>query len=77
LRSPQLTCRQLVELVTDYLEGALGEPATKLVDEHLKLCQGCVTYVDQMNVVVAALGELPAERPPAKLERAIAAALGT
>ena len=75
MRSPQLTCRQLVALVTDYLEGALGEPAMRLVDEHLTLCQGCVTYVDQMNVVVAALGQLPAERPPAKLDRAIAAAL--
>jgi predicted anti-sigma-YlaC factor YlaD len=76
VRSPELTCRQLVELVTDYLEGALGGPATKRVDEHLESCQGCVTYVDQMNVVVAALGQLPAERPPAKLERVIAAALG-
>ena len=75
MRSPQLTCRQLVELITDYMEGALGEPAMRLVDEHLTLCQGCVTYVDQMKLVVAALGQLPAERPPAKLDRAIAAAL--
>jgi predicted anti-sigma-YlaC factor YlaD len=75
MRSSELTCRQLVELVTDYLEGALGEPATGLVDEHLKLCEGCATYVDQMILVVAALGRLPRERPPAKLERAISAAL--
>jgi predicted anti-sigma-YlaC factor YlaD len=74
--SPELTCQRFVELVTDYLEGALSEPAVRLVDEHLTLCEGCVNYLDQMNTVVAVLGQLPDERPPAKLERTIAAALG-
>jgi hypothetical protein len=75
LTSEELTCRQFVELVTDYLEGALGEPAAGLVSGHLRLCEGCVTYLDQMNAVVAALVQLPPEPPPVKLEHAITAAL--
>jgi predicted anti-sigma-YlaC factor YlaD len=72
----RVTCRQFVELVTDYLEGALAEPTVSRVEEHLALCGWCMTYVDQMNDTLAALRRLPPEPVPDELHRAIAAALG-
>jgi anti-sigma factor RsiW len=54
----EITCRELVELVTDYLEGAL--PADELVrfEEHLATCDWCVSYLDQMRQTRRALGAL-------------------
>ena len=41
-----ITCREVVELVTDYLERALDAGETSLFEQHLNFCDGCVTYVD-------------------------------
>jgi predicted anti-sigma-YlaC factor YlaD len=54
----EVTCQQFVELVTDYFEGALGPPTLSRVEEHLVMCDWCVTYADQMDATVAALHEL-------------------
>jgi len=70
-----VTCQQLVELVTDYFEGALGESTVSRVEEHLARCEGCVTYVDQMNATLAALRRLPSEPLPDELRDAMALAL--
>jgi hypothetical protein len=72
-----LTCREFVELVTDYLEDALGESSADRVREHLLCCEGCATYLDQMNVTVAALRTLPPEPVPDKLHQLLAVALGS
>ena len=56
-----LTCRELVELVTDYLEGALDDDTVRRFDEHLALCPGCVTYLDQMRETASRLGTIPVE----------------
>jgi anti-sigma factor RsiW len=71
----ELTCQEFVELLTDYLEDALDEPTMSRVEEHLALCGGCATYLDQMRATVALLGTLPPERVPEKLHRALAGAL--
>lgn len=56
-----LDCDQVVELVTDYLEGAL-EPAVRLAfEEHLADCDDCVVYVDQIRQVARAVGDVRAE----------------
>ena len=56
-----MSCKELVELVTDYLEDALP-PAERLrFEEHLVLCHGCVNYVDQMRKTVVTVGALNAE----------------
>jgi anti-sigma factor RsiW len=70
-----MSCQELVELLTDYVEGVLDEPTLSLVENHLALCVGCVTYIDQMRATVAALGTLPPEPVPEELHRAIAGAL--
>lgn len=56
-----LTCQELVELVTDYLEGVLDEDATARFDQHLAVCPGCDTYLDQMKETASLLGEIPVE----------------
>jgi anti-sigma factor RsiW len=51
-----MTCRELVELVTDYLEDRLGEGDRRRFDEHLGECPDCREYVEQMRQTVRALG---------------------
>jgi hypothetical protein len=52
-----MPCRELVELVTVYLEGALPSTECARCDEHLRTCAGCRTHLVQMRVV-GSLGEL-------------------
>jgi anti-sigma factor RsiW len=53
-----LTCAELVELVTDYLEDALSVEERRRFEEHLTICEGCVNYLDQMRTTVALTGRL-------------------
>ena len=56
--APPLTCRELVELVTDYLEDALPEPDRARFDAHISGCDGCTTYLAQMRRTIALTGRL-------------------
>jgi anti-sigma factor RsiW len=56
-----MTCKQLVELVTDYLEGRLSDEQTRQIAEHLTACDGCTIYIEQMRVTLEALGRIPEE----------------
>ena len=56
-----LTCRDLVELITDYLDDVLDARTTDLVEQHLALCAGCETYLNQMRRTASLLGEIPVE----------------
>ena len=47
-----ISCRELVELVTAYLDGARTPEDTKRMDAHLKLCGPCHAYVEQMRTTV-------------------------
>ena len=55
----QLSCRELVELVTDYLEDALSEEERLRFDEHIGLCDGCGVYLEQIRQTILLLGHLP------------------
>lgn len=69
-----LTCRELVELVTDYLEGALTPSERVRFELHISICADCTTYLDQMRATVAAVGKLPAESiPPASRDELLRA----
>lgn len=50
---PEMTCRELVELVSDYLEGLLSPAERERFERHLGYCDPCVEYVDQMRGVIA------------------------
>ena len=51
-----LSCKELVELVTAYVEGALGADERTRFDAHLTECPDCVEYVAQFRRTVAAIG---------------------
>lgn len=53
-----LTCQELVEIVTDYLEGAMSPEDRARFDEHLVLCAGCRYYLDQMRKTIQLVGRL-------------------
>jgi anti-sigma factor RsiW len=53
-----ITCQEVVELVTDYLEGAIPPDEVARCEHHLSLCEGCVSYVDQIRMTVAAVGRI-------------------
>jgi anti-sigma factor RsiW len=61
-----VSCKELVELVTDYLEDALPPDERMRFEEHLALCPGCVAYVEQMRGTVRAVGGLREEAVPAE-----------
>jgi anti-sigma factor RsiW len=61
IESTPLACKELVELVTDYLEGALPPGERARVDRHLAGCDGCTAYVEQMRLTLRALGSIPQE----------------
>jgi anti-sigma factor RsiW len=65
----QLSCRELVELVTDYLEGALSAEERARFDVHIGICDGCQVYLEQMRQTIEQLGHLPEEALPADAER--------
>jgi anti-sigma factor RsiW len=73
----ELACIELVELVSDYLDGELAPPAVARIDRHLAGCDGCTTYVEQMRLTIRAARAIsPATVPPDLLERLLAAFRG-
>jgi anti-sigma factor RsiW len=56
-----MTCAELVELVTAYLEGALPDDVRRDFEEHLAMCRGCDVYLAQFRTTIDLLGELPEE----------------
>jgi anti-sigma factor RsiW len=58
-----LVCREFVELVTDYLEGALPEAEQARFEAHLAECDGCAGYLEDMRRLIGSLREAP-EPPP-------------
>jgi anti-sigma factor RsiW len=59
-----LDCQEVVELVTDYLEGTLPPDQTTLFEQHLNFCDGCVWYLEQMRATIATVGRLREEDIP-------------
>jgi anti-sigma factor RsiW len=53
-----LTCQELVETVTAYLEGMLGAADRAIFEAHLAACDGCHTYLEQIRRTIAAVGTL-------------------
>jgi predicted anti-sigma-YlaC factor YlaD len=64
-RHNEVTCIEFVELVTDYMEGALPQERTDLMEEHLVMCDWCKTYLDQIEATVAALPDAAVDEPVA------------
>jgi len=57
-----VTCIELVELVTDYLEGSMPTDERARFDEHISGCEGCTTYMEQLRITIRLTGMLPEEQ---------------
>jgi anti-sigma factor RsiW len=57
----EMTCKEMVELVTDYLEERLAPDERTRFERHLEICPGCQAYLEQMRATLRALGRLPEE----------------
>ena len=57
----ELVCREAVELVTDYLEGALSTADRARLEGHLATCPHCTEYLAQMRRTLDALGRIEPE----------------
>jgi anti-sigma factor RsiW len=69
-----ISCQEVVELVTDYVEGALDAEEASLFEQHLNFCEGCVWYVGQMRTTIATVGRIDEEEvPPQARDRLMAA----
>jgi len=60
-RPPELAFQQMVELVTEYLEGSLSRADRKRFEGHIRGCPNCTAYLDQMRATIAATGTLRVE----------------
>jgi anti-sigma factor RsiW len=69
-----MTCRELVELVTDYVEGRLDAERHARFEEHLAECPVCVVYVEQFRQTIGELGRLPPESLSPEVEEELLAA---
>ncbi len=69
--SEEMTCRELVEVVTDYLEDALPDDDRARLEAHLDECPYCVAYVAQVRKTVELLGELPPALIPMRTQAAL------
>ena len=69
-----VSCQEVVELVTDYLERALPPDEAALFEQHLNFCDGCVWYVDQISTTIAGAGRIEEEDvPPETREKLLTA----
>jgi anti-sigma factor RsiW len=69
-----ISCQEVVDLVTDYLEGAMPVEERSLFEQHLNFCDGCVWYVDQIQTTIAAVGRIREEDVPAETRDQLMAA---
>ena len=65
---PEMPCLELVELITDYLEGTLSEVDRLRFEQHLAECRHCRAYLLQMRQTIQASGKLPEETIPAEVK---------
>lgn len=66
---PDITCREVVEIVTDYIEGTLSASDRTRVEEHLAICDGCTSYLHQMRETIRLTGMLSEEQIPDEQKR--------
>ncbi|MGH3330304.1 MAG: anti-sigma factor family protein [Nocardioidaceae bacterium] len=63
-------CREVVDLLTDYLEGAMPPEQRAALEQHLLTCEGCTNYVEQLRMSIALTGRLQEEDvPPQVMDR--------
>lgn len=74
LFSREMACIEVVEVITDYLEGTMPARKRRLLEEHLTGCDGCTAYLEQMRETISLTGRLEPEDVPPELEELLLAA---
>ena len=69
-----ISCQEVVEFVTDYLEAAMSPEDVERFEYHLSLCDGCVFYVDQIRMTIAAVGRIGEDDVPPEIRADLVAA---
>jgi anti-sigma factor RsiW len=69
-----LTCREVIGLLTDYVEDALPEQERRRVEAHLAICDGCTTYLEQVRETIRLTGMLTEEQIPDEEKQRLLAA---
>ena len=64
MRDHHVTCQEIVELVTEYLEHALESETAELFEEHINFCDGCEAYLAQIRATIATVGAIEDEDVP-------------
>jgi predicted anti-sigma-YlaC factor YlaD len=70
----EMACIEVVEVVTDYLEGTMPARKRRLLEHHLTGCDGCTAYLEQMRGTISLTGRLEPEDVPPELEERLLAA---
>jgi anti-sigma factor RsiW len=69
-----MTCQELTEVLTDYLEGVMPPEEVARLEAHLELCEGCATYVEQMRETIRTVRALRADQVEATVPEDVLAA---
>ena len=69
-----ISCQEVVELVTDYLEGGLPTGEASVFEEHVNFCDGCDWYVEQIRSTIATVGRMTEQQVPAEARDRLMAA---
>lgn len=69
--SDEMSCRELVQVVNDYIEGMLSPADRKRFEQHLAICPGCQIYLDQMRKTISVVGRLSEESIPADAKKVL------
>ncbi len=64
----KITCKEVTEAVTEYLEGSLTLKDRVRFQMHLGMCVGCRNYLKQMKYTIQTLGKLPSEPIPPEVK---------
>jgi anti-sigma factor (TIGR02949 family) len=69
-----MPCRELIEVITEYLEGGLAAEDRTRFEEHLEACSACRMYLDQFETVIRTLGRIEEDQLDAELRAGLVAA---
>ena len=72
-----ISCQEVVEVVTDYLEGRMSPADVAVFEAHLDLCDGCKWYVEQMRITIATVGRIDEADVPDELRATLTEAFRT
>ena len=76
MKRDDVLCQEVVEVLTEYLDGALPSDEREALEQHLLACAGCATHLEQLRTTVRLTGRLSEDDvPPPLMERLLTAFL--